>query len=99
MQAALSLDGQISMVHYYLGLIYYKKSDLPEAKKELELAIGLDPTSSKAHYALAYLLYHDMGQASAALVETDTALKGVMDEPLRAKTLKLKKLIKSGKKA
>ena len=38
--------------HYYQAIIYYEKSWLQESKKQLEIALTLDPTNAKYQKAL-----------------------------------------------
>jgi tetratricopeptide (TPR) repeat protein len=70
MKSALKLDRSLSEPHYYLGNQALQKRNLKEAMYHLEAGAGLNPNSSKFHYALARV-YRRLGRVQEAAKEVE----------------------------
>src|SRR5262249_39998939 len=52
LRKAVALNGSLAEAHYQLGKLALHEDRVREAQQELEVAVKLDPRSSKNHYAL-----------------------------------------------
>jgi tetratricopeptide (TPR) repeat protein len=77
LRKAESLDSSLAETHYQLGKLALRDGNSPEALRELEAAVHLDPKGSKNHYALAQV-YRRLSRLSDAEREVQVfqTLKG-----------------------
>src|SRR5205807_1550558 len=81
---AVELEPESSVVHFYLGEIYYNRGLNAEALGALERAVALNPDNANAHYLMAFVL-GDMGRHQDARAASKRAV--ALNPPLaRAQT-------------
>src|SRR5207245_5937069 len=80
----VELDPESTVVHFYLGEIYYNRGLNAEAFAALERAVELNPDNANAHYLMAFVL-GDMGRHQDARAASKRAIQ--LNPPLaRAQT-------------
>src|SRR5204863_8386553 len=81
---ARELDPESSVVHFYLGELYYNRGLDTDALSALERAVQLNPDHANAHYLMAFVL-GDLGRHQDARVASKRAIQ--LNPPLaRAQT-------------
>src|SRR4029077_1232698 len=81
---AVELEPESTVVHFYLGEIYYNRGLNAEALAALERAVELNPDNANAHYLMAFVL-GDMGRHQDARGASKRAIQ--LNPPLaRAQT-------------
>src|SRR5213592_4531476 len=81
---ARALDEGSSLVHFYLGEVYYSRGLDVEALAALERAVALNPDHANAHYLMAFVL-GDLGRHQDARAASKRAIQ--LNPPLaRAQT-------------
>lgn len=85
--------GYAIQAHVLLGDTHYHKGMLPDAIKEYNTALSLNPNDSEIHYRLGFC-HAKSGDFSAAIYEWDTFL-GM--SPSHAKTPKVRELLKEAR--
>src|SRR4029077_19378817 len=81
---AVELEPESTVVHFYLGEIYYNRGLNAEALAAAELAVELNPDNANAHYLMAFVL-GDMGRHQDARGASKRAIQ--LNPPLaRAQT-------------
>ena len=53
---ALSLDDKVRLAHFYTGLIHLKAGKFPDAAREFELELSVNPNDFLAKYHLAFVV-------------------------------------------
>src|SRR5262249_22147786 len=76
LKTAISLDTKVLLAHFYSGTIYLKLGKFPEAEKEFEAELALNPDDLQAKYNLGYvLLANQQADRGVALMREITVRK------------------------
>jgi len=86
LQAALDLDPDCGMAHYYRGVIYAGHGDDAASKQAYENAIEVDPSHSKAYYNLGCLL-HKSGVKGDIPLAHDAFQEAIDSDPKMVRAL------------
>ncbi len=78
-EAQVRRNPQSAEAHYYYGAVLAVRQRVPEAVKEFDRAIGLDPNLNNAYYS-AYSLLWEAGQREPALRYLERWLDGHPDD-------------------
>lgn len=71
-QQSLAADPRDPLGHWALGRAYLLQSDLEQAVDELDVSVGINPSSAVGQYSLAYVLMQ-LGDTTRSLAANDKA--------------------------
>ncbi len=80
-RASLASRQKIADSHTLLGLLAQRESDLPEAERQMRLALEAEPENSRGHYNLSEILRW-RGRPADALAELEIARKKQPSDPV-----------------